>query len=94
MARPVVLITPTHRVGSEGYYEANIQMATATEKGYEKIGKPWHSDSVHFHGELDIDFENNGNIVVWNTYDELFVRDAYTTNIYGGKEAIEKYYKR
>lgn len=89
----VVLITPTHAVGSEGFYEAKIQEADSTPNGYNLVGKPWRSDSVHFHGELEIDFENKGNIVIWNRSNKILVKEGYTTNIYGGEEAINKYIK-
>ena len=89
-----VLITPTHKVGSEGYYEAKIQEADSTPNGYNLIGKPWHSDSVHLHGELQIDFENKGNIVVWNCDEELIVKEAYTTKIFGGNKSYNEYYKK
>ena len=90
----VILITPTHNIGPEGYYEATIQMADSTITGYNPVGKPWHSDSVHFHGELQMDFENNGNIVIWNPNDELIVKEAYTTRIFGGNKSYDEYYKR
>ena len=90
----VVLITPTHKVGSEGYYEAKIQEADSTPNGFNLTGKPWHSDSVHLYGELQMDFENKGNIVVWNTDDKILVREAYTTKIYGGEEAINNWLKK
>ena len=89
----VVLLTPTHRIGSEGYYETKVQIANSTPNGYEKIGKPWVSDSVHFHGNLNMDFENKGNIVVWSD-DEMVVREAYTTNIFASIKDYNNYHNR
>lgn len=94
MAHTVVLITPTHRIGYDGYYEAKLQMAKSTPNGYEKIGKPWIADSVHFYGNLNMDFENKGNIVVWNDDDNLVVRESYGTKIFATQKDYNNYYNR
>ena len=86
----VVLITPTHKLGGEGYYEAEIQEATVEKGEYHKIGNPWHSDSVNFYGKVKMDFENNGNIVVWSGDNNMHVTPGYTTEIFCAKECIEK----
>lgn len=86
-----VLITPTHQVNPDGYFEAKIQEADFTSTGIRLVDKPWYSDNIHFHGELQMDFENRGNIVVWNRNNRIFVRQSYTTDIYGGEEAINYY---
>lgn len=93
MAHDVVLITPTRKVGSEGFFEAEVQMAVAEHGEYRKVGNPWHSDSIHFHGVPEMDFENNGEMVVWSRDNKILVREAYTTNIYCGEEAINEYLK-
>lgn len=92
MAHNVVLITPTRKVGSEGFFEAEVQEAIAENGEYRKVGNSWHSDSVHFFGQPEMDFENNGEMVVWSRDNKMLVREGYTTRIYCGQETIDKYY--
>ena len=94
MAHNVILVTPTHKVGEDGWHEATLQRAISSEGKFEKIGDPWLSDSIHLYGELNIDFENDGDIVIWHDDNEIFVRDNYGTKIFGGKEIIDKYLHR
>ena len=79
----VVIIEPTHKVGSEGYYEALVRLGYFNEEHKFVETRHWRSDSVRFDGCIHTDFEANGCMQAWTYNDSLQVQEGYTTIIRG-----------
>lgn len=82
----VIVLEPTGKIGSEGYYETKVSIGTLVERNFKEVYS-WISDNVQFRGELHMDFEANGKITIWRHDHDIWVQESYGTVIWGGKEA-------
>ena len=81
----VIVLEPTGKIGSEGYYETKVSIGTFVNRNFKEIHS-WVSDCIHFHGDLNMDFEANGKITIWRYDHDIWIEEGYGTNIWGGKE--------
>lgn len=82
----VIVLEPTGKIGSEGYYETKVSIGTLIGRDFKEIHS-WISDNIQFCGELHMDFEANGKITIWRYDHDIWIRESYGTVIWGGKEA-------
>lgn len=94
MLQNIVLVVPKYKKDENGYYYAKFYKGTIdTKDKYISLQNEWLSDCFHIYGSVHADFQNNGNIIFFADDNELIVKQAYETRIYGGKETCEKYLK-
>lgn len=83
----LIIIEPSGKRDQEGWHYATIKIGVLNNGNFNEI-KSWHCDSIHFHGNLNCDFEPNGKVAIWRYDDDIWVRESYGTNIYGGIPSI------